>query len=288
MTTSLSEGFRVCRSRLEVTQLQTSTVSTRQKEVRAAVARRLSVTDSFLIGSYARSTMIAPLKDADLDIFMVLDSSYFDKNEPSALLNRVRTVLRETYTRSPRISRDGQAVTITFTDFKVDVIPAFRLRGGRGFLIPEMHSETWIATDPQKHQQFITAANKAHSGALVPIIKMMKGWNVSGGHGFAGFYLELMTARVLKGVSIPDFPSGVRLVLDKGRDAIRYREADPAGLGGEIRGWPGAMTVEEAVNRFNRSYQHVLRAEQAARRGQVALTFAEWRKVFGSYFPAYG
>ena len=42
--------------------------------MRDALARGFTVLESFLTGSYARSTMIAPLKDADIDIFIVLDA----------------------------------------------------------------------------------------------------------------------------------------------------------------------------------------------------------------------
>ena len=34
------------------------------------------ILDDFLTGSYARSTMIAPLTEADIDVFVVLDSGY--------------------------------------------------------------------------------------------------------------------------------------------------------------------------------------------------------------------
>ncbi len=53
---------------LEITGLQKSTVSSRQQNVRKAVERDLEVLDSFLTDSYSRSTMIAPLKEADVDI----------------------------------------------------------------------------------------------------------------------------------------------------------------------------------------------------------------------------
>ena len=64
------------------------------------------------------------------------------------------------------ISRNGQAVTIRFTDFMVDVVPGFHRQGG-GFLIPNFITQTWLATDVD----LVTAANKAHNGDLVPLIK---------------------------------------------------------------------------------------------------------------------
>jgi hypothetical protein len=44
----------------------------------ARLSRRgLEVLDSFLTGSYRRSTMIAPLKEADVDVFVVLDAKCY-------------------------------------------------------------------------------------------------------------------------------------------------------------------------------------------------------------------
>ena len=73
MVTTISEAFRQFRSNLEITTLQEGTTSTRQQNVRDAVAADFTVLESFLTGSYRRNTMIAPLKTADIDVFVVLD-----------------------------------------------------------------------------------------------------------------------------------------------------------------------------------------------------------------------
>lgn len=186
MARTIAAAFEELRSNLEITGLQASTVSTRQQHVRDAVARGLNTLDSFLTGSYVRSTMIAPLTEADIDIFVVLDPSYFHQYQPAQLLDRVRSVLTETYPRTPEISRNGQAVTITFSDFVVDVMPAFYRQGG-GFLIPDSQHGSWINTDPKAHER--SEANKIHGGLLVPVVKMIKGWNQSSRSPFVGFYL---------------------------------------------------------------------------------------------------
>ena len=77
MATTITASFQKLKENLEITGLQASTVSTRQNNVRDVVKKDLSVLDSFLTGSYSRSTLIAPLKEADIDVFVVLDSKYF-------------------------------------------------------------------------------------------------------------------------------------------------------------------------------------------------------------------
>lgn len=112
-------GFR---RNLEITDLQERVAAVRQERVRAAVARGLTVQDSFLTGSYRRRTMIGPLR-ADVDIVTVLDRIY-RRRGPRAVLDLVKSTLQEEYPSS-RVSRNGQAVTIRFSDFTVDVVPAF-------------------------------------------------------------------------------------------------------------------------------------------------------------------
>lgn len=142
MATTIKEAFKAFKSRLEITDLQAQTVSTRHQTVRKVVADELTVIDDFLTGSYRRSTMIAPLAQADIDTFLVLDPEYFQQEGQAALLNRVKRVLKKHYDQSD-VSRDGQAVTITFRDFKVDVVPGFNRKGG-GYLIPNTQGGTWI------------------------------------------------------------------------------------------------------------------------------------------------
>ena len=181
MATTVKQAFLELKQRLEISDLQAETVSTRQTNVRKAVENKLIVLDSFLTGSYSRNTMIAPLSEADIDIFVVLDAKYYynyngQNGGQAGLLDLLKRTLKETYTRTPDISRNGQAVTIQFEDFIVDVVPAFHRQGG-GYLIADSVKQQWIATDPKKHVLIVTEANKQHNNDLVPLIKMIKGWN---------------------------------------------------------------------------------------------------------------
>ncbi len=234
MARTILESFRKLKENLEITDLQQATVSTRQRNVRAAVEGELTVTDSFLTGSYSRSTLIAPLKDADIDIIVILDPKYFynyngQNGGQAGLLDLLKRTLRKTYTNTPDISRNGQAVTIQFTDFMVDVVPAFNRQGG-GYLIPNSVSQTWLSTDPKKHVDIMSAANKAHDGDLIPLIKMIKGWNRTINDEFRSFHIEVMTLQILDGVRISDYSSGVRFFFDKARTHVKQSNPDPAGF----------------------------------------------------------
>lgn len=287
MARTILELFRKLKANFEITELQKSTLSTRQQNVRKAVEKELIVSDSFLTGSYSRHTMIAPLKEADVDIFVVLHSDYYEQNGQTNLLDKVRRVLLKTYPDTPKISRNGQAVTITFTDFKVDVVPAF-YRKGEGFLIPNSITKRWISTNPKVHVEIMNNENEAHDGDLVPIVKMIKGWNRNINHAFVSFYLELLAVNIFKNGTILDYPRGMRYFFDKGREKIKYKVKDPVNYGENINPFDTVSTVKDAVNRFENAYKLAKNAEDDARNGYTAAAIEGWREIFGDYFPSYG
>lgn len=293
MPTTIPESFRQLRRNLEITDIQESTVSTRQTEVRTAVENGLGVLDSFLTGSYARNTMIAPLKEADVDVFIVLAVEYYHRYNnqnggQAGLLDLLKRTLRKTYTRTPEISRNGQAVTITFTDFQVDVVPGFNRQGG-GFLIPDSITQQWISTDPKKHVEISSRANSDHSGDFIPLVKMIKGWNKGNGGYFRSFHTEVLAQQIFENVRISDFPSGVRFFFDKARDLVTKKNPDPAGYGDDVGKYINTQEkVQESVAKFQSAYERALRAEDFARRDRIRDAVDTWRLVFGDYFPAYG
>lgn len=294
MATTILESFRKLKQNLEITELQEATVSTRQTNIRSVIEADLTVLDSFLTGSYSRKTMIAPLKEADVDIFIQLDSSYFhhynngQNGGQAGLLDLVKRTLKKTYTRTPDVSRNGQAVSIRFEDFVVDVVPGFSRERG-GYLIPNSVTKTWLSTDPKKHVEIMSAQNAAHDRDLIPLIKMVKGWNTTIDKYFHSFHLEALAIQILTGVTISDFPSGVRYYFDKGRTVIKEKNLDPAGYGDDLGKYIDTQQkVQEAVAKFELAYDRAIKAEDLARRGYVENAVEMWRKVFGDYFPAYG
>lgn len=287
---NLSQVFRKLKQNLEITGLQKETVAERQKNVRAVLEEDLSVKETFLTGSYSRSTMIAPLKDADVDIFVILDPKYYDLYDgqnggQAGLLDLVKRTLKKTYTRTPDISRNGQAVTIRFNDFMVDVVPAFHRKGG-GFLIPNSSRQSWISTDPKKHVEIMSHSNSIHNGTMVPLVKMIKGWNKNINSFFVSFHLEVLALSILENVKISDYPSGIRFYFDKAKDLIDKQNLDPAGFGGDVGAYLNTQDkVKMAVSKFQLAHERALKAEEYGKNGYIQDAIDMWKKIFGDYFP---
>lgn len=293
MVFMIPAAFEELKSNLEITGLQTAAISTRQQAVRSTIAAAMTVIDDFLTGSYARSTMIAPLTEADVDVFIVLDPMYYhhyngQNGGPAGLLDYAKRTLLKTYSRTPDVSRNGQAVTIRFSDFVVDVVVGFNRAGG-GYIMANAITNHWLETDPKRHVTIMSTANKTHNGDLVPLIKMLKGWNKKDGSFFRSFHIEVLALEVLNNVRISDFPSGVRFFFDKARFTVKGKNLDPAGYGDDIGSYINSQTkLAEAVSRFQGAHEQALRAEQLAVRGDIRGSIGAWQKLFGSYFPSYG
>jgi len=107
MPKTVNQGFQELQHNLEITNLQASAAAAHQQHVREAVKKGLVAVDDFLTGSYMRNTMIAPLNEADVDIFVVLDNQYYRRDGQAFILDKVKDVLKETY-KTSQINRDGQ------------------------------------------------------------------------------------------------------------------------------------------------------------------------------------
>lgn len=287
MPTSLSEGFAEFRSNLEITDLQAPVVATRQQRVREAMEANFDVRDSFLTGSYARHTMIAPLTKADVDVFVVLGPQYHVQHTPASLLDAVRLELRETYPKTPRVSKNGQAVTITFNDFLLDVVPGFYREGG-GYLIGDAGRGKWIPTNPKRHVELWSESNDYHQGEFVPFVKMIKAWNRGHSSTFRSFHLETMIRCIFATVSLEDLPSAIRHFFAEAQEKVTYQLKDPAGFNHDVGAYMTGTVLEEAKQRLIRAEEWALRAEVAIADDLIDLAFDQYRLIFGDYFPAYG
>jgi hypothetical protein len=286
------QAFQQLRRNLEITELQEHAVAARQQRVREAVAAQLTVAGDFLSGSYSRHTLIGPLKDADVDVVVVLDRSYRDKG-PRAVLELVRKALRAEYPSTSRISRNGQAVTIAFNDFRIDVVPAFARpwwAWNGGWDICDSGSNGWITTNPKKHVELSAAGNRVHGGHLVPRVKQLRAWNRTVGEPLRSFHLEALAWSIFGTSwwwreSVRSDWASARSFFAQARKQLRYKLSDPAGTGSDVGGYLTGTTLAEAVDKVGTAFDRCVRAEKAAKAGDLASMHEAYGRVYGNYYP---
>lgn len=291
---SRAGAFEQLRRNLELTGLQQSTVAARQGVLRAALAGDLTVRDSFLTGSYVRQTLIGPLARADVDIVVVLDARTYAGRGARGVLDMVRRVLLRTFPGTPEISRSGQAVTVSFRNFAIDVVPAFEQWHwwqGDGYRICDSGSDGWIFTNPKKHAEISSKANRFNQGALVPCIKQLKAWNRTVNSPLRSFHIEVLAWEIFD--TLWWWPSqmgcdweNVRYFFDKARGRIPGRQPDPAGTGKDVGAYLSGQAIGDAVSKATTAYERCVRAERQASAGRLGAAHEAYRRVFGSYYPA--
>lgn len=290
MARTVTQAFADFKTNLEITTLQGSTVSTRQRNVRLNIAKELTVADDFLTGSYQRSTMIAPLRDADVDVFIVLDSSYYSAQPtgPANVLARVKRAIDKSYSETTESSRNGQAITIKFSDFKVDVVPAFNRQGG-GYLIPDPNERRWIETNPKEHVRLWSESNQNRSYMLVPLLKMLKAWNRAHSQLLRSFHLEAMAREIFSYRSITSYPEAAATFFGDAEVYVTW-VSDPAGYGGNLGSYAlnNSSLASSIKDRLRTAKQKADEAISYNASGYNELAVNKWRVVFGDYFPSYG
>lgn len=287
MATTIVSGFQKFKENLEITTLQSGTVSSRQQNVRSYVESEMTVLRSFLTGSYMRSTMIAPLADADIDVFLVMDAKYFAQDGQVSLLDKVKRALARAYPNS-QISRDGQAVTIRFTDFWVDIVPGFDRTGG-GYLIPDTIQKRWISTNPEKHVELWSTVNARRSYRFVPLVKMLKSWNRAHSLLLRSFHLETIAYDIFQNTEINDYASAAKYFFEYARLKIMFGAFDPAGYGGDVGSYLDTQAKkDEVTTRLKSAHEKATDAINFAADNKIKEAFGKWQIIFGNYFPAYG
>ncbi|MDR4182255.1 SMODS domain-containing nucleotidyltransferase [Bacillus subtilis] len=106
-----------------------------------------------MVGSIGRSTAIRNV--SDLDMLFVLPQSVFNRfdnyesNGQKALLQEVKQEIKERYPHNSTIVRgDGQVVVVSFSNFEVEICPAFENKDG-SFCYPDSNNGgSWKRTDP--------------------------------------------------------------------------------------------------------------------------------------------
>lgn len=288
MARTVHQAFDEFMRNLEITDLQSTTVSDRQSNVRSILKKELTVLDDFLTGSYRRNTMIRPLKEADVDIFIVLDPSYYNSGNPRGILDKVKKVLVDYYKQGVDVSRNGQAVTIYYTDFRVDVVPAFNRTGG-GFIIPNSANQSWIETDPKSHVEIWSAMNSTKGGSFIPVLKALKRWKNTKCDSINSFHLETIALSIFQPIEMNTWNGTLGYFFNIARQKILSNVPDPApGFYGYVDSYMSYSQKQSCVSPLQTAFDRVTRATEFENDGKHYEAIEQWRLIFGDFFPAYG
>jgi len=139
----------------------------------------------FLFGSYKKRTNIRPItKEQDVDVLFYMPDSEFEKydnhksNGQSTLLQKIKNILKDTYTTTDKIKGWGKVVLIEFTDGKhnIELLPAWE-NDGKTFKIPNSEDGgSWDTFDPRDDIDIFQKSNTSTNELTSKLSRMMKSW----------------------------------------------------------------------------------------------------------------
>ena len=128
--------------------------------------------DTFLSGSYARSTAINQINDVDVICILDIDHGI---TKPEVVLAWIQGILASYYTETRVQGRSVGANAAK--DVWLDIVPATPLAADDGPLwIPDRDAREWVQTHPKGQIAAAIAKNKITSGFYVQTVKLLKCW----------------------------------------------------------------------------------------------------------------
>lgn len=234
--------------------------------------------DQFLFGSYKTRTNIRPIDDgSDVDVLFKIDEDTYEKYEdnPSGLLQEVRTALKDKYTTTEEIHAWGKVVLVKFCDghHNVEVLPAFE-NDDDTFKIPNTEDGgSWEESfDPREQVNSFDNSNSDTDGLTRELAKMLKNWvrnTIS-----LNYKSYLLVEDVISFLD-DSYPNG------KGsekydvivRDFLIYKKNR-------------LSSNDERISHFETAVSRANKAIQYEKEGKHIEASEEWRKVFdSSMFP---
>lgn len=295
MATTILSAFSEYKSNLEITDLQTTLVSTRRANIVRAIKQVLSLhpNESYLIGSYDRNTLIRYLFEGDVDVMVVLhyenNKSLFSDDSTMKVLSMFKTILDNAY---PSIEKniDRNCVSLKYSEFTFDVVPAFSIYDG-SYKIPDTYRQKWLPTNPIAFAEKISLVNKNMDGSFIPLIKMIKGWNRDKNFPLRSFHLECMMYNRYKTYNQSyTYSSMINLFFENLESYLLSPSYDPV-TGDRVD------TYLDNYAQISRRQNAINLTRKAAQQSSTALAIEknypsdaidEWKSLLGDFFPSYG
>lgn len=271
----------------------------------------LEVEEDHIYGSVMQGTMTGPLdEESDVDVLVVLDSSEHGQwaegeNGPRNALNAVKRKLEKKYPNQ-EVYVDRNVVAVKFSDFTVEVAPAFRYSDVRnpespsrmarlglttedpreGYAIPDTYGkQSWVGTNPRKAQAMYEAVNENHGGKLQKVAVSAKKWNEQNGKPVNSYHMVMMAYKYFRqdaptGASTQEHMSNFmrklpQYVNDETREPV-YEERIDEGMNTEER--------KQAAKKAAQASQKIEEAERLKQQGKTEEAKEKYREVYGDGF----
>lgn len=264
------------------------TISNRYAELTKTLNKRFRDTDSetantLQVGSFGRKTGINGI--SDLDMLYIMPKSSWDtynnaQNGQYKLLSDTKEAILSRYSRTD-VSVDRLVVTVTFSNFYIEVQPVFEQEDG-SFKYPDTkNGGSWKITKPREEMDEISYMDKAKNKNLRRLCKMVRAWKNKHGIAMGGLLIDTLVYNFLN--STPDYDNKSYLYYHLlSRDFFKYLSELPEqdyylALGSNQR----VVVKKKFQKDAKKAYELCLEAIKATNNVND-----KWKKIYGRPFPA--
>lgn len=213
------------------------------------------VREVFLAGSRSRGTQLHSHHDTDL--FVVLHEQSrgrLYRRGPDECLRALQSAVAPACADGVRVRLQNRSLGLLAPEGRgdCDLVFAFRHPWRRGiYFIPDRALDRWILSSPGAQRRANHDAGHRTGGAINPLIRAVKQWNLCHGKPLKSFHLEAMVYRAFEAPP-RDGRSALIALFDHLMRAIERPCPDPGGVG---------LSVDEHVTDTLRSRARRLLAE---------------------------
>lgn len=283
---SVTEAFSEFVSNLAIQNYES--ISLRYGEITAALNKAFRDTESktantLQVGSFGRSTGINGI--SDLDMLYQLPKSKWDNYKDNKQLKLLQDVKGAILSRYPNtdVRVDRLVVTVTYTDFHVEVQPVFENEDG-SFQYPDTKDAgSWKTTRPREEMKAVADLDEKKNANLRRLCKMARAWKNKHGVGMGGLLVDTLAYNFL--YSTADYDSKSYLYYDfMCRDFFKFLADLPKQDRYNAPGSNQHVKVKQAFQgKAKKAHELCLKAIEAADKPNAN---SRWKKVFGRPFPA--
>lgn len=265
------------------------TISTRYGELTSALNKQFRDTESktantLQVGSFGRKTGINGISDLDM-LYIMPRTKWGDYNKAGGQLSLLQDAKEAILKRYPttKVKVDRLVVTVTYTDFHVEVQPVFE-QDDQSYLYPDTkNGGSWKTTKPREEIAAVANLDTKKNANLRPLCKMARAWKNKHGVGMGGLLLDTLAYNFLD--STTDFDTKSFLYYDwMSRDFFKYLSELPEQTEYAAPGSRQRVKVKKKFqNKAKKAYKLCLEAIEAENQKNVN---DKWKKVYGRPFPA--
>ncbi|TIL95144.1 MAG: nucleotidyltransferase [Mesorhizobium sp.] len=272
-----------------------SSISYRYKRITGQLNRdfRSSSSDtanSLYVGSYGRDTDAKGV--SDLDMAYVLPSNLYaqynaySSNGQSALLQAVKTSIRNTYPTSDSYG-DGQVVVVKFTDgITFEVLPVFENQGGTWTYPNANNGGSWKTCDPRAEIEAIRSRNLVTNRNLKHLCRMMRVWRDFNNVPISGALIDTLAYQFIETWEYRDKSFLYHDYM--ARDFLKYmKDQDKEKTYWRMPG-SGSYVWSKGQFQYKALVDYNIAVDACGLQGDENCTQrrSKWRSVFGSTFPS--